>query len=128
MAVGVLLVTHGELGAALLDSAQHILGSYPLPVINCAVTSSEVADTVYHRLRQAWQQVHQGGGVLMLTDLYGSTPSNLASLLLPQGQTRLVSGVNLPMLLRVMNYPHLGLDELAIKAASGGAEGIISLP
>lgn len=128
MAVGLLLITHGELGEALLASAQHILGQCPLPIAHCAVTSSEVAADVHTRLQQAWQRVNQNAGVLILTDLYGSTPSNLASLLLTQGQTRLVSGINLPMLLRVLNYPQLGLDELAVKAASGGAEGIVSLP
>ena len=67
-----------------------------------------------------------GDGVLVLTDLYGSTPSNIACKLRRHGHVRVVSGVNLPMLIRVLNYPDLDLDSLKEKALSGGRDGVLS--
>jgi PTS system ascorbate-specific IIA component len=128
MSVGVLLITHGSVGAILLDTAHSILGSCPLPTAACAISLTDSATDIQSCLQQTWQRINQGDGVLILTDLYGATPSNLACQLLCCGQTRLVSGVNLPMLLRVLNYPTLGLDELAVKASSGGEEGIVTFP
>ena len=67
----------------------------------------------------------QGGdGVLVLTDMFGSTPSNVASRLMARDGIQIVSGINLPMLLRVLNYPELGLEELVQKAVSGARDGV----
>jgi PTS system ascorbate-specific IIA component len=66
-----------------------------------------------------------GGGVLVLTDLYGATPCNIAARLLANPKIRVVSGMNLPMLIRVLNYPDLSLDALADKAVSGGRDGVM---
>ena len=77
------------------------------------------------RARDFIEELDQGQGVLVLTDMYGSTPSNIACKL-SNGQVRVVAGINLPMLVRVMNYPALNLPQLADKALTGGHEGVIS--
>ena len=74
----------------------------------------------------ALRRVDSGAGALVLTDLYGATPSNLAAKLARLGTpVRRVSAVNLPMLLRVMNYAELDLDELPAVAAAGARNGVI---
>ena len=75
----------------------------------------------------ALRRVDQGHGVLILTDLYGATPSNLAAKLARLGTpVRRVSAVSLPMLMRVMNYAELDLDELPAVAAAGSRNGAIT--
>jgi PTS system ascorbate-specific IIA component len=72
------------------------------------------------------RDLDDGMGVLLLVDLYGATPSNVAAAIGRQGtSTRRVSGLNLPMLLRVLNYPEQTLDELATTAAAGGRSGVV---
>ena len=73
--------------------------------------------------RKAAALLDHGAGVLVLTDMYGATPSNIA-LRLAGAKVRIVTGLNLPMLMRVLNYSQLGLDQLAEKAVSGGREGV----
>ena len=125
MGVGVLLLTHEAMGAALVGAARHVLGRLPLPVDVVEVEASADPDsTLKHAAAQA-RGLYGGDGVLVLTDLYGSTPCNVAQRLPGLGiTTHCVSGLNLPMLLRVLNYPEQSLDELAQTAASGGRGGI----
>ena len=81
-----------------------------------------------HQAEEFVEALDTGDGVLVLTDLYGSTPSNIATKMMKKSFIRVVSGVNLSMLVRVFNYPSLSLEELAEKAVSGGQDGIISMP
>jgi PTS system ascorbate-specific IIA component len=69
----------------------------------------------------------QGDGVIVLTDMFGSTPSNIATALTRDNEhVTVIAGVNLPMLVRLMNYPRLSMAQLKDKALSGGREGIFS--
>lgn len=123
--VGVLLITHDPLGHVLRATADAILGHCPLPLEVLTVpldADPDLTAAEAHRLATA---LDKGAGVLVLTDLYGSTPGNIACRLLEWEQIRVVSGVNLPMLLKVCNYHTLDLDQLADKAASGGRDGIL---
>jgi PTS system ascorbate-specific IIA component len=124
--VGVLLITHGEVGGALLHTAVEVLGVCPLST--CVLTAPPGCDPekIYSEARAALQDLDGGDGVLVLTDLYGSTPSNIACRLRGQSNVRVVSGLNLPMLIRVLNYPNLELDELACKAVTGGRDGVLT--
>jgi len=124
--VGVLLITHGEVGSALLHTAVEVLGVCPLST--CVLNASPGCDPekIYSEARAALQDLDGGDGVLVLTDLYGSTPSNIACRLRGQSNVRVVSGLNLPMLIRVLNYPNLELDELAYKAVTGGRDGVLT--
>lgn len=125
MKTGLLLITHGDLGQDMLDIATSILGGCPLQVRTLAVDSSNDPDQVYAEAGRACAELDQGEGVLVLTDLYGSTPSNISTRLIEQHKVNVISGVSVPMLLRVLNYPRLGLDELCEKAISGAHDGVI---
>ena len=124
MSVGLLLITHNQIGAALLETSSHMLGMCPLMVEVLAVPADCDPDAMVQRGREMVRGLDSGEGVLILTDMYGSTPSNIAARLIDNQRVLAVSGVNLPMLVRVMNYPGLSAADLAIKAESGGRDGI----
>lgn len=126
MTVGVLLITHEGIGSALVATATALLRELPLQTGVFEVPFDADLDALLPAASAALRKVDRGAGVLLLTDLYGSSPSNLAANLARLGTpVRRVSAVNLPMLLRVMNYPELGLDELPRFAAAGARNGVI---
>lgn len=126
MAVGILLVTHPGIGSATIAVATALLRNLPLKVEAFEVPLDGDPDTLLPQASAALRRVDGGFGVLVLTDLYGATPSNLAARLAHLGTpVRRVSALNLPMLLRVMNYPELELDELPAVASAGARNGVI---
>ena len=126
MNVGVLLITHDNIGAALLQSAIDVLGVCPLPAAALSAPTGCNPDLVLEDAEQAARKLDSGDGVLVLTDLYGATPSNIACRLSDSRKIRVVSGLNLPMLIRLLNYPDLNLDELTHKAVTGGRDGVLT--
>ena len=122
--VGLLIITHDHVGTALFETAAQMLGMCPLMAEVLPVRADCDPDAMVRRGRQLVDRLNQGDGVLILTDMYGSTPSNIAARLAVDHQVLVVSGINLPMLVRIMNYPTLGVMELALKAESGGRDGI----
>ncbi len=128
MTVGLLLVTHHRIGAELLRTAMVTFGGCPMETRTIEVNADTDPDQLLDQARQYTQDLERGDGVLVLTDCFGSTPSNIANRLLENHNIRVVSGVSLPMLIRVMNYARLPLNELANKAVSGGCEGIVASP
>ncbi|MEO6364904.1 MAG: PTS fructose IIA subunit family protein [Luteimonas sp.] len=126
MPVGILLITHTGVGAALLDVATQLLRQLPLVTEAFEVPFDADADALLPAASAALRRVDGGAGVLVLTDLYGASPSNLAARLARLGTpVRRVSALNLPMLLRVMNYSDLDLDALPAIAAAGARNGVI---
>jgi PTS system ascorbate-specific IIA component len=126
MAVGILLVTHPGIGPALIAVATRLLRQLPLKTEAFEMSFDADPDTLLPAASAALRRVDDGQGVLVLTDLYGATPSNLAAQLARLGTpVRRVSALNLPMLLRVMNYAELDLDELPAVAAAGARNGVI---
>ena len=126
MAVGVLLVTHAGIGTAMIAVANALLRNLPLKVEAFEVPYDVDPETLLPRASAALRRVDDGHGVLVLTDLYGATPSNLAARLARLGTpVRRVSALSLPMLLRVLNYAELELDELPAVAAAGARNGVI---
>ncbi len=123
--IGLLLITHYRIGDELLKTATGMLGMCPVMTVALSVTPDNDPDDVLNEARRNVARLNQGAGVLVLTDIYGSTPSNIAAQLTDDHQVRVIAGVNLPMLVRVLNYPRLGLDELVNKALSGGRDGIL---
>lgn len=124
MTVGLLLITHDRIGEALLAAATGVLGTQSLPAAAVSVYNDSEPDTVAAEAEFRMSDLHADDGVLVLTDLFGSTPSNIACRLQRSQKVMVVTGVNLPMLVRVMNYPRLSLEQLAMKAASGGSDGV----
>jgi len=125
MTVAILLLTHEDMGAAMITTAHHILGRMALTVEAHAIPPGSDAETALHDTLAHVHRLDAGDGVLVLTDVYGATPSNVAEKLAGvEPAIRRVSGLNLPMLLRVLNYAEQGLSELAQTAAQGGRTGI----
>jgi PTS system ascorbate-specific IIA component len=125
MSVGLLLITHDKLGRSLLNTAAMILGDIPVDVGTIEVPGDSNPDSVYADASAACTALDKGDGVLVLTDLYGSTPSNIATRLLEEHNVLVLSGLNVPMLVRVLNYASCPLEELCSKAESGAQDGII---
>jgi PTS system ascorbate-specific IIA component len=126
MSVSILIISHDDIGSALLNAVKQTFASeLPLPVATVGLEATVDPDELVPKLRKVVATLNQGDGVLILTDLFGSTPSNIAHKLRDFKDTRMVTGLNLPMLIRVMNYPQLNLAQLAEKARTGGQCGII---
>ena len=126
MAVGILFITQPGIGPALLAAAEAMLPNLPLACATLEVPAGADPDAMLPAASAAMRRVDGGDGVLVLTDLYGATPSNLAARLAQLGTpVRRVSALSLPMLLRVMNYAELPLDELPAVAAAGARNGVI---
>ncbi|OEZ02150.1 MULTISPECIES: PTS sugar transporter subunit IIA [Stenotrophomonas] len=126
MTCGILLVTHPGVGTSLLDVATRLLRHLPLKTEAFEVPFDADLDVLLPLASAALRRVDSGDGVLILTDLYGASPSNLAAQLARLGTpARRVSALSLPMLLRVMNYPEQGLDQLPATAAAGTRNGAI---
>ena len=126
MSVGILLITHEGIGHALLAVATCLLRKLPLETAAFEVPFDGDVDALLPQASAALRKVDGGHGVLVLTDLYGATPSNIAAKLSRLGTpVRRVSALSLPMLLRVMNYADLPLDELPAVAAAGARNGVI---
>lgn len=126
MSVGILLITHEGIGSAILAVATRLLRTLPLRTEVLEVPFDADPDELLPHASAALRRVDGGQGVLILTDLYGATPSNLAAKVARLGTpVRRVSAVSLPMLLRVMNYAEQELDELPAVAAAGARNGVI---
>ena len=124
-AVGVILVTHVDYGASLLRAAEVILG----PLADCTSiqvdAALDVKETVT-RLKEAVRLLDKGYGVIVLTDMFGGTPTNLSLSLLASGSIEVVTGVNLPMILKVFESRQMELSKLADVAMDAGGKGIVS--
>jgi PTS system ascorbate-specific IIA component len=127
MSVGILLVTHDNIGSSLLESLQKMLGTLPMPVKVLPVHHDSEPTVFRSHVEKLCRSLNQGQGVLILTDLYGATPAMIARSVIGNGRIRMVSGVNLPMLVRLMNYPTTDLDKLANNALIGGRQGILDV-
>ena len=125
MTVGILLVSHNEIGKEMLNTARQMLSCCPLPAKVISIRTTDTPEVIRKQLDQELKGLDQGNGILILTDMFGSTPSNIACAVSDRDDIRIVSGLNLPMLIRVLNYPTLNLEELESKAISGGQEGIV---
>lgn len=125
--IGILLVTHNGLGSSLLDCTGHVLGGIPSNLMALSVLATDDPQSKEAEGRALIQKLDEGHGVLLLTDVLGATPSNIATRLCKPGHVQGVAGVNLPMLLRVVGYSNKSLPELTQLALDGGRDFIVSL-
>lgn len=125
--IGILIISHGAFGEALIHSASHVLGKRPLRVRQVGVTMHDDPDAMLPVAQELVKQLDDGDGVLILSDMLGATPSNLATRLLQPGHIEGVSGVNLPMLIRALTYREEPLAIVVEKAISGGTAGVVHL-
>ena len=125
--IGILILSHGAFGETLLHSASHVLGKRPPQVRQMGVALHDDPDKILPQARDLLRQVDTGEGVLVLTDMLGATPSNIATRLLDPGRVEGVSGASLPMLIRALTYRDEPLAAVVEKAMSGGLEGVVHL-
>ena len=125
MSCGLLLVTHGRLGQHLLHTVSDVIGELPLETDILEVRRVQDTEVLIRQGARMIERLDDGDGVLILTDAYGSTPGNLATRIANEGNTRVVAGVNMPMLLRVFNYNDQNLEELSATAIEGGRRGVV---
>lgn len=124
MSVGIVIVTHGSTGAGLIEAAEFIAGESLSEVLFVPFRQAGANLTGASELGSALDRADTGDGVLVLTDLLGSSPSNMVVDLLPSRNAVLVTGINLAMLLSVWNYRGQPLGMLARKAVESGRRGI----
>jgi PTS system ascorbate-specific IIA component len=125
--IGVLVVTHGAIGETLLTSAEQILGAKQARVAALGVSRHDDPEEVLARAQKLAAQLDDGEGLLVLTDMFGATPCNVASRLLADGRVEGVAGVSLPMLVRVLSGRDGSLPAAVQRALSGGAEGVVHM-
>lgn len=125
--VGILLVTHNGLGDSLVDCVLHVTGRIPHHLKSLSVLAEDDPQAKEKEGHDLVRQLDSGNGVLILTDIYGATPSNIARRLCQPGHVEAVAGVNLPMLLRVACGPDMPLKDMTLRALQGGRECIVSM-
>lgn len=126
--IGILLISHGTLGESLIHCASHVLNKRPVRLKQLGVTAQDDPALLLPQARTLVKELDAGNGVLILTDIYGGTPSNMAAKLVDSGRVEAVAGVSLPMLIRVLNYRDRDLQTIVTKAISGGCEGVMRVP
>lgn len=121
--VGVVLVTHGSFGQALLEAAETVLG----PQENCLAIGVDVnkgVDEIMETIRSAIQSVENGKGVVALTDLFGGSPTTMSLSLMKSENLEVITGVNLPMVVATLQSRAMPLNVLAEKVKDAGQQGI----
>ena len=126
--VGILIIAHGTLGESLIQSASHVMGGRPAQLAHIGVSLHDDPQVVLPQAIKLLRGLDEGGGVLVMSDVYGATPSNIACRLLTPGKVEGVAGVNLPMLVRALTYRNEPLKTVVSKAISGGIEGVMQMP
>ncbi len=125
--IGIFLITHGTLGESLIQCACHILNKRPPQIVQLGVSAQDDPLDLLPAAQQMAEWVDGGRGVVVLTDIFGATPSNIAAKLLQPGHVEGIAGVNLPMLLRVLTYRSKDMSTLLQRAISGGCDGVMHI-
>jgi len=123
--IGVLIIAHEDLGQSLIRCVSHVLGGRPPKLEALPIGSHDDAFKLLPDARQLIASLDDGEGVLVVSDIYGATPCNLASKLIERGRVEVVAGVSLPMLVRAFTYRDRGLSMMVSKAVSGGRDGVL---
>src|SRR5687767_14613809 len=127
--IGILIIAHGTLGESLIHCASHVLNKRPGRLRQLGVTAQDDPPLMLPHARALVKELDAGEGVIILSDMYGGSPSNIAAKLLVPGRVEGVAGVNLPMLIRVLTYrDRQPLAMVLTKAVSGGCEGVMRIP
>ena len=125
--IGLFLITHTSYGESLIQCACHVLNRRPPQIVQLGVAGQDDPLDVLPLAQELLQMVDSGSGVLVMTDIYGATPSNIAMKLLEPGRVEGLAGVNLPMLLRALTYRDKDMETLLGRATSGGRDGILNM-
>ncbi len=126
--IGILIVSHGAFGESLIHSVSHVLGKRPTYLRQLGVTVHDDPDALLPVAEDLIRFLDRGQGVLVMSDIYGATPANIACRLLKPGRVEGIAGVNLPMLIRALTYREEPLAAVRDKALAGATEGIMRMP
>ena len=123
--IGIVIVTHSQLGDALIGAAEFIIGSRPESIESVSIDLSENAEKLRGKIDRGIKKVMGQEGVIILTDMFGGTPSNLSYSFLEEGHIEVLSGVNLPILIQAVNRrKKMELDQLAANLEAFGKKSI----
>ena len=123
--IGIVIVTHEQLGEALIKAAEFIIGSQPEALVAVSIDLNENAQKLRKKIADGIKQVDPKGGILILTDMFGGTPSNLSYSFLEEGRIEVLSGVNLPILIKAVALRQdLDLGELSRELETIGKKSI----
>jgi len=125
--IGILLITHGSFGEALIQNACHVLNKRPPQLHQLGMSPQDDPLDQLPLAREMLKLVDNGQGVLVLTDIFGASPANLALKLLEPGRVEGLTGVNLPMLLRALTYRDRDMETLLMRARDGGRDGVFNM-
>ena len=123
--IGILIISHENFGESLIQCATHVIGEKLQQAMVLSVFAHDNPDDVVVGARELLRQIDMGDGVLVLSDIYGATPCNIACQLIKPGKVECLAGVNLPMLVRALTYRNEPLAVMIEKAVSGGKDGIL---
>jgi len=126
MSIGLVTITHNRIGEEIFDAACQILGPPSLAVRHFRFESDDIPEPLEADILEAVNEVDTGSGVLVLSDLFGATPCNIARRLTRAHNVHVLSGLNLPMMLRVLQYSALDLETLAARAEDAGRIGVVA--
>jgi PTS system mannose-specific IIA component len=123
--IGIVVVTHSQLGEALIEAAEFIVGSRPEGVVSVSIDINQNVDKLREKVAAGIKKAGREEGVLLLTDMFGGTPSNISYSFLEEGRVEVLSGVNLPILVHALNSRvKMGLSELATSLETFGRKSI----
>jgi PTS system mannose-specific IIA component len=124
--IGIVIVTHSQLGDALIEAAIFIIGKRPEALVSVSIDLNESTEVLRGKIAKGIKKVKSKDGVLILTDMFGGTPSNLSYSFLEEGQIEVISGVNLPILIQAANTREKKKDltKLAVKLEKFGKKSI----
>ncbi len=125
MSIGLLIITHNNSGKELLQTATKMFGHCPMEVRTIEVHNDSDPEQLTAQAADLVKQLDSGDGVLVLADMYGSTPGNIATAMYQENRINVLAGLNLPMLARIFNYSQLDLTGITDAALTGGQKSII---
>lgn len=124
MSVALLLITHKKIASSLIEIASSIVNDAPDNIACVEVPMDASVETVASAISDELSRLDQDDGTLILTDMYGGTPSNIANKFTQQNNVCMITGLNLPMLVKIMNYRDLPLNDLSEETLNGGKKSI----
>ena len=123
--IGILILGQREVAKGLIRAVEHTFGACPPALVPAGIGYEETPEQIADLIRRQLALADQGDGVLILADVYGTTHTNVACRMLKPGRIELISGVNLPMVLRTLTYRKLKMRDLIDRALMGGINGIV---
>lgn len=125
--IGFLIIAHENLGDSFIQCATHVMGEKLKCILSLSISVRDDPDIIVSKAQGLLNQLDCGEGILILSDICGATPCNIASRLINPGKVECLTGINLPMLIRALTYRNEPLAIVVEKASNGGKEGVLHI-